>query len=297
MDETLPPDLITPAIPAFVVMMLVELAWLARHRESPQGPFVGYTLKDSAASITMGLGYSAIGLLWKGAAYGLYLAAYKLTPLRLGSGPWVWVLLFFADDFCYYWFHRLHHECRLLWASHVVHHSSQHYNLTTAVRQTWTPMTAVFFWLPLPLLGFHPAMVMVAQSINLLYQFWIHTEAVGRLGVLEWVLNTPSHHRVHHAINPQYLDKNYGGILIVWDRLFGTFTPEAERPRYGITKQLTTYNPLRIAFYEYGAIVRDALKPNPWRTRLGYIFRGPGWKPEPEPARAVPQASAPAPSP
>jgi sterol desaturase/sphingolipid hydroxylase (fatty acid hydroxylase superfamily) len=281
MTESAPVNLTHLAIPAFLVLMAVEIAWLARHRN--QG-HVGYTLKDTAASLTMGVGNVLITLGWKGVAFAFYLGLYHLSPLRPGSAPWVWVTLFVAEDLCYYWFHRIHHESRFFWASHVVHHSSQHYNLSTALRQPWVPMTGLLFWAPLPLLGFHPTLVLSAHAINLLYQFWIHTETIRRLGPLEWVLNTPSHHRVHHGANPRYLDRNYGGIFIIWDRLFGTFQAEQERPVYGLTKNLQTYNPVRIVFHEYVAIARDALRPNPLRVRLGYVFRNPAWKPEQVPA-------------
>ncbi|MFY0521899.1 sterol desaturase family protein [Archangium gephyra] len=272
------------ATPAFILLMAVEAFWLARHRDEGN---VGYAAKDTAASLTMGTVYSLIYMGWKGVEYAFYSVLYEATPLRLGNGLFAWVLLFFAEDLCYYWFHRVHHESRFFWASHVVHHSSQHYNLSTALRQTWTPMTGLLFWAPLPLLGFHPAMVLTAHAISLLYQFWIHTEAIGRMGPLEWVLNTPSHHRVHHGANPRYLDRNYAGILIIWDRLFGTFQAEDERPVYGLTKNLRTYNPLRIAFHEYAAILRDVRRPHPLRVRLGLVFRGPAWQP---PAASVPAA-------
>ena len=272
------------ATPAFLLLMAVEILWLARHR---QEGFVGYTVKDSAASLTMGTVYSLIYMGWKGVEYAFYSVLYEASPLRMGDGVLAWVLLFFAEDLCYYWFHRVHHESRVFWASHVVHHSSEHYNLSTALRQTWTPMSGLLFWAPLPLLGFHPAMVLLAHAVSLLDQFWIHTETIGRLGPLEWVLNTPSHHRVHHGANPRYLDRNYAGVLIIWDRLFGTFQAEDERPIYGLTKNIHTYNPLRIAFHEYAAILRDVRRPNPPRVRLGLVFRGPGWKP---PEGSVPAA-------
>ncbi|MDC0712763.1 sterol desaturase family protein [Stigmatella sp. ncwal1] len=281
MEELHIPDLIVLAIPFFIVSLIAE-GLIVQKMKREGRPLVGHTVRDTAASMSMGLGNLAINLVWKGAAFAVYAALYRLTPLRLGTGPWAWVLLFFADDFCYYWFHRVHHECRFFWASHVVHHSSQHYNLSTALRQTWTPMTGLPFWMPLALLGFHPVMIVTAQSISLLYQYWVHTEAIGRMGPLEWVLNTPSHHRVHHASNVQYLDKNYGGILIVWDRLFGTFQPEVETPVYGLTKNLHTFNPARIAFHEYAAILKDLQRPEPLRTRLGRVFHGPDWTPGPE---------------
>ena len=272
------PDLTLYAIPVFILTLFIE-GWLVARMRREGRDFVGHTRHDTAASLTMGLGYAAINLGWKGVAFAFYLALYNLTPLRMGTGPWAWVLLFFAEDLCYYWYHRVHHESRFFWASHVVHHSSQHYNLSTALRQTWTPMSGLLFWAPLALLGFHPVMIAIQQGISLLYQYWIHTEAIGRMGPLEWVLNTPSHHRVHHASDEKYLDTNYAGILIIWDRLFGTFQVEEERPTYGLTKNLTTYNPVRIAFHEYAAILRDVRKPNPWRVRLGYVFRRPAWKP------------------
>jgi sterol desaturase/sphingolipid hydroxylase (fatty acid hydroxylase superfamily) len=295
MTESAPhiPDLILLAIPVFILSMLGELALLAhlRKEQREQAQLLGYALKDSAASISMGLGNVAVNLVWKGLAFGLFSALYALTPLRLGFGVLAWVAVFFADDLAYYWFHRVHHESRLFWASHVIHHSSQRYNLSTALRQTWTPFTSWVFWAPLALLGFHPVLIVTAQSVSLLYQFFIHTEAVGKLGPLEWVFNTPSHHRVHHGSNPRYLDKNYAGILIVWDRLFGTFQEELaeDRPVYGLTKNIGTYNPVRIAFAEYGAIARDVLRARTWRERVGRALRNPAWQPAPP---APPSAAA-----
>jgi sterol desaturase/sphingolipid hydroxylase (fatty acid hydroxylase superfamily) len=214
-----------------------------------------------------------------------YAVLYELAPWHLPTDAWwVWVALFFADDLSYYWFHRVSHESRVFWASHVVHHSSQHYNLSTALRQTWVPMTYAPFWLWMPLVGFAPWMVLLAQAWSLIYQFGIHTERIGRLPrPVELVLNTPSHHRVHHGSNEQYLDKNYGGILVIWDRLFGTFEPEGERVRYGLTTDIDTYNPVRVAFHEYIDLWRDVRRARSWRTRWGLALHGPGWRPEAEP--------------
>ena len=186
----------------------------------------------------------------------------------------------FADDFSYYWFHRISHGSRYFWASHVVHHSSQKYNLGTALRQTWTGTLSgsFLFWIWLPLLGFHPAAVMSMQAISLLYQFWIHTEFIYKFPKpIEFIFNTPSHHRVHHATNLEYLDKNHAGILIIWDRMFGTFEEEKERPVYGLTTNLTTYNPVRIAFHEWTDMVRDVARAGSVRHALGYLFGPPGW--------------------
>ncbi|WP_224362476.1 sterol desaturase family protein [Hyalangium versicolor] len=292
MDNSHIPDLITPAIPFFVVSVIVE-ALVMRKLQADGRDVRGHTVKDTAASLTMGLGNVFINIFWKGVAFAGYLALYQLTPLRLGSlGPVSWVLLFFCEDLCYYWFHRVHHESRFFWAGHVTHHSSEYYNLSTALRQPWTTsITGWPFWAPLALLGFHPAMIVTAQSISLLYQYWIHTESIGRLGVLEWVLNTPSHHRVHHASNPQYLDKNYAGVLIIWDRLFGTFEPEQEKPIYGLTKNIHTFNPLRIVSHEFAAIWKDLHRPEPLRTRLARAFRNPAWKPQGEEASPPPPST------
>lgn len=273
-------DLIVWAVPGFIVLLALEaLAFRYLPEEGdPAERRLGYGRGDTLTNISMGLGNLAVNGGWKIVVVAIYAALYAVTPLRVDTQAWqAWVLLFVLDDLCYYAFHRVHHEVRLFWASHVVHHSSGRYNLSTAVRQTWTPMTGLPFWLVLPLLGFAPWMVLTQQSISLIYQFWIHTERVGRLGPLEWVLNTPSHHRVHHGSNAGYLDVNYGGILIVWDRLFGTFRPEVERPVYGLTTPLRTANPLRVAFHEWAAIGRDVRAARGMRARLGYVLGHPGW--------------------
>ena len=279
------------AIPFFVLLLVVE-ALTYRHLQSDG--LVGYELADTRTSIAMGLGNVAVNALWKLAVVAIYAALYELTPLRLDPGDWwVWVLLFFADDLAYYWFHRVSHESRVFWASHVVHHSSQHYNLSTAVRQTWVPMTYLPFWLPLPLLGFPPWTVLLAQSWSLIYQFGLHTERIGKLPrPLEAILNTPSHHRVHHGANEQYLDRNYGGILVVWDRLFRSFEPEDERVRYGLTTNIETHNVLRVAFHEYAAIGRDLKHARGWRRRASILLRGPGYTP-PEVTSAGERAAGP----
>jgi sterol desaturase/sphingolipid hydroxylase (fatty acid hydroxylase superfamily) len=268
------------AVPFFVLLLLVE-ALTYRHLRSDG--LVGYELQDTRTSLVMGTGNVVVNVLWKLAVVAIYAGLYELTPLRLDAGDWwVWVLLFFLDDLAYYWFHRVSHESRVFWASHVVHHSSQHYNLSTALRQTWVPMTYLPFWLPLPLLGFEPWMVLLAQSWSLIYQFGLHTERIGKLPrPLEAILNTPSHHRVHHGANEQYLDRNYGGILVIWDRLFGTFEPEGERVRYGLTKNLSTFNPVRVAFHEYAALGRDVRAARSWRARWNVLLRGPGYRPPP----------------
>ena len=269
------PDLILIlAIPAFILTMVIEGAWLPFSRRGRP-----YEPADTAASISMGLGYLVLEAGWRLAEVGLFTVLWNYRLFDLGEGALAWVVAIIGWDFLYYWYHRSGHEIRLLWASHVNHHSSRRYNLSTALRQTWTPFAGMFFFAPLALAGVRPAMIVAAGAINLLYQYWIHTETIDRLGPIEWVFNTPSHHRVHHGVNPQYIDRNYAGIFIVWDRLFGSFEPEGEPPVYGLTKNIETFNPLRIAFHEYRAIARDLRATKSWRERLGYLFRYPGWQP------------------
>jgi sterol desaturase/sphingolipid hydroxylase (fatty acid hydroxylase superfamily) len=201
----------------------------------------------------------------------------RLLP-ALGTGPAAVALAILGWDFIYYWNHRFSHESRYMWAMHVVHHSSERYNLSTALRQPVAD--ALGTTLPygtLCLLGVAPELITTARSVNLLYQFWIHTETIGRIGRPEAVLNTPSHHRVHHGSNRRYLDRNHGSILIVWDRLFGTFEPEEEPVRYGLTKNINTFNAGRIVGHEYAAILGDVARSTSWRERLSYVVRGPGW--------------------
>jgi len=266
------PDPVSLAAPFFVALIALELALT---KLTGRG---AYELKDMCASLAMGLGNVAAKLLVGGVALAAYQFAYAH---RLFDIPWAWwslALCFLAEDLAYYWFHRASHEVRFFWASHVIHHSSQHYNLSTALRQTWSGALGLtfVFWLPLPLLGFPPAMVLLFSGVSLVYQFWIHTELIGRLGPLEWVLNTPSHHRVHHATEPKYLDRNYAGVLIVWDRLFGSFQREEERPTYGILSNIATFNPLRIATHEWIAMGKDLLGARSLRAGWGSLFGPPG---------------------
>jgi len=272
--------LIYYAIPLFLATLALE-RWLVYRRERAadgETKLAGFTTKDSLASLSMGLGFLAINaalalLPFAGLAWLYQFRLFDIHPVW-----WSWLLLLFAEDFCYYWFHRLHHEVRALWAAHVNHHSSTHYNLTTALRQSWTtPFTGFIFWAPLPLLGFPVEMILIQKSISLLYQYWLHTELIGNLGWFEVIFNTPSHHRVHHGRNPLYLDRNHAGIFILWDKMFGTFEPEVESVDYGLTKNIHTYNPVRIAFHEWGSMLRDAWNAKTWRGRLGYLVMPPGW--------------------
>lgn len=277
-----PPDVVLWSIPAFVLLTAVEMV---SYRLRPDGEAAGYDARDTATSLGMGLGSLVFDFLWKLPVLAIYTAVYELTPLRVPVLWWTVPLILLAQDFLYYWSHRGHHTVRILWACHVVHHSSRKFNLTTALRQPWTTWTVWPFYLPLIALGVHPAAVAFCSSINLVYQFWVHTERVGTLPrPVELLLNTPSHHRVHHASQGGYLDRNFGGILIVWDRLFGSFVPETQRPVFGLTKNIDTHNPLRVATHEYLAIAREVRASDNWRERAGRVFRGPGWQPSAPPA-------------
>jgi sterol desaturase/sphingolipid hydroxylase (fatty acid hydroxylase superfamily) len=206
----------------------------------------------------------------------------------LGTGVAALAGATLAWDFIYYFNHRFMHESRYMWAIHVVHHSSQRYNLSTALRQPVADVFGTFVpYSVLCLLGFRPEMIASARGINLLYQYWIHTDTIRRLGPAEDVLNTPSHHRVHHGMNRQYLDRNHGSILIVWDKVFGTFEPERDEVVYGLTKNIGTYNPARIATHEHADILRDVARSTNWRDRLSFVVRGPGWAYEQHRARGL----------
>ena len=274
------PPIILYAIPFFVFAMLLEFFI------STKKNIKSYTAKDAFSSIAMGLGNVFIGFVSKlivfSALYFVY-ENYRLFTIPIAW--WSFLLLFFLDDLSYYWFHRISHENRLFWASHVVHHSSKHYNLSTALRQTWTGgFYSFIFWIWLPLLGFHPGMIVFQMAISLLYQFWIHTELIHKLpNWFEAFFNTPSHHRVHHGSNPIYLDRNHAGILIIWDRMFGTFQAELEEEKvtYGLVTNINTYNPVIIAFKEWGSLLSDAFSGNKSiSNRIKYIYKPPGWNHE-----------------
>ncbi len=266
------------AIPFFIGLLGVELYLNYRERTDH------YYWKDSLASISMGLGSIVVDLLSKSVAFWGFLFLYQNYGLfneALSYTLLGWVLLFFLDDFTFYWHHRLSHQVRLLWAAHVNHHSSTHYNLSTALRQSWSEVFYKYLWyLWLPILGFPPIMILTQISINLIYQFWIHTKRIQRFPAwFEFVFNTPSHHRVHHAKNVRYLDRNHAGTLIIWDRLFGTFSEEHpdDPVEFGITTNINTYNPLRIAGHEFANLARDVAQAPTWGDKWRYLWMPPGW--------------------
>lgn len=263
------------AFPALVLVTALEAALLRRRGAR-------YPWRESAVSLAIAVGHRASGLVAGGTVFAgfSWLWQHRLwsVPMNTWWGP---LLLFFAVEFLYYWHHRVSHECRWFWATHAVHHSARHLNLSAAYRLGWTGAVsgAALFFAPLPLLGFAPQAVVTALALNLLYQFWLHTELIPKLGWFERVFNTPSHHRVHHAMNAEYLDRNYGGVLIIFDRLFGTFAYERddEPCRYGWVKPLDSTNPLTIVFHEWLQVARDVKAANTWKARFAYLFGPPGW--------------------
>lgn len=296
-------DPTTLAAPLFILSVAWE--WWAVKTGRARGR---YETKDAIASMAMGMGNVVVNTLTGFATLWLMLLAwpYHLSVSTIsGWGfdgiPFTWwsvALAFVIYDFTYYWKHRLAHRIRWFWMEHVTHHSSTHYNLTTALRQPWFgPFTGlILLGLPMVLIGFHPYLIFFIAGLNLIYQFWIHTEAVDRMpGWFEAVFNTPSHHRVHHATNPRYLDSNYAGVFIIWDKMFGTFVPElhADKPVYGIVKPIGSHNPFVIAFHELGGLLRDCardgLRPDRWIRRA---VNAPGWSPDGAHNRSVELKSA-----
>ncbi|HEX2764514.1 MAG TPA: sterol desaturase family protein [Allosphingosinicella sp.] len=273
------PELPNPvywSIPAFIALLALEL-WIARRRGGGL-----HERRDTLTSLGLGTGSLVAGLLSAGGVAALSLWVYRFHLFEIGYAWWAFILCFVLDDLAYYAFHRSAHRVRWFWASHVVHHTSERYNLSTALRQTWTGFLSLnfLFRLPLFLIGFPPPLVFFCAGVNLVYQFWIHTETIGRMPRwFEAVMNTPAHHRVHHAVNPRYLDRNYAGVFIVWDRLFGSFEPERDEdpPRYGTVKPLGSYNLLWAAFHEWAEMAKDAWRAPGLETKLAYLVREPGW--------------------
>lgn len=270
------PNYIALAIPFFFMLIGLEL-WVARAR----GRQV-YRLPDAFADMGCGILQQTIALFLGAlllAGYSFFFQHYSLVRFEPGSAM-PWLIAFVAVDFLYYWWHRLSHEVNFLWAVHVVHHQSEDYNLAVALRQAiFSGITIWPFYLPMAFLGVPPVVMASMGALSMLYQFWIHTELIGKLGFLERFLNTPSHHRVHHATNPQYLDKNYAAILIIWDRLFGTFEEEREQPIYGITRPLRSFNPLYAQVAEWVELAREARKAPRWADKVRIWFASPAWHP------------------
>lgn len=271
------------SIPIFFLLIGIELVFDAVKRRREGKGF--YRLNDAFANISCGVIDQSTGVFVKVFTIGAYAVTYELfqnwVPWDMQENWLSFAILFVSADLAYYWSHRLGHEVNLFWTGHVVHHQSEEYNLSVALRQgSFQKLLLFWVYLPLAMIGFPPEWFVVSMGFNLLYQFWIHTELVGNMGVLEYVLNTPSHHRVHHGRNPKYIDKNHAGVFIIWDRMFGTFQKEEERPTYGITRPLNTFNPVMAHVQPFKNLVLDLKRIPSWGDRVRYLFSPPGWYPE-----------------
>jgi sterol desaturase/sphingolipid hydroxylase (fatty acid hydroxylase superfamily) len=258
--------------PLFIAFILIESIISVYHNRRL------YIVKDSAVSVLLGIGglLSDIGMKFIG--FGVLDFFSRHAFFHIESTAWSWVAVFFAQDFCFYWLHRTEHFCRFFWAVHVNHHSSEKFNFTVALRSSvLQPLYRFVFYIPAALCGFTGAQIMFMYALNQSYSFFVHTTTIGRLGFLEWFLVTPSHHRVHHGSNVQYLDRNMGQVLIIWDRLFGTFAEETEPVKYGITTNVQSYNPIKVIFHEWFNIARDVRKAPTLRDKFNYVFAPPGW--------------------
>ncbi|MBI38387.1 MAG: sterol desaturase [Leptospiraceae bacterium] len=288
------PTFVTYAIPAFFLLILVELVfqWLTGKRL--------YNFSDSITDLSTGVLNRLFTLFYLAltvSIYSLFYEHFRLIEWDLSDTTSLWtsaIVGFLSFDFLYYWAHRMSHEMNFLWAGHVVHHQSEEFNLTVALRQpAFHQLFTWIFFIPLAFLGIHPALLVAIGEISLIYQFWIHTRVIRRMGPLEWFLNTPSHHRVHHGRNPEYIDKNHGGTLIIWDRLFGTFKKENQEPVYGIVKPFRSYNPLWANLHYWNEILEMVKRAPSLKEKVLIWFRRPGYDPaNPDQPIIIPQVDA-----
>ncbi len=261
------------AIPFFFLAMGIEI-WIDRYQQTKR-----YRLNDSITNLSAGTSQQVVGIFLKVITLGVYEAVYaNFAVFHVPHTWWSWIVAFVLYDLCYYVAHRMSHEVNLFWSGHVVHHQSEEYNLSVALRQSWFQgVWTAPVYLPMALLGFDTTQLLIVGGFNLIYQFWIHTEMIGRMGFLEWFMNTPSHHRVHHGRNPKYIDKNHAGTFIIWDRLFGTFQVEEERPVYGITTPINSWNPVWANFSHYEQIGLQLRQAHTLTDKLKVLFYKPGW--------------------
>lgn len=265
------PDIIVYAAPIMFVFVLLEY-FVSRFNNHDR--FEG---KETVGSVIVGVGNVVIGLLIKTTLFFLFIAVYNLVPWRMEHAWWTLIPCYIIFDFCSYWAHRTSHHVRFLWGTHVTHHSADHYNLTVSFRLSWIQYVKILFFLPVSLAGFHPIIIFVTNQIAVLYQFWQHTEYIKKLHpAIEYILATPSSHRVHHGSQEKYINKNFGATFSFWDRMFGTFQPEEEKPIYGITHTIDRKNdPIQINFHEYVDIIADVRKARSLREAMFYIVGDP----------------------
>lgn len=265
------PDIIIWAAPFMFFFVLLEIL-ISRWQNKEY-----YEKKETIGSVLTGLGNVAVGFLLKTLLLSSFILVYNLVPWRFALNWWSFIPCYILFDFCSYWAHRISHNYRFFWATHVAHHSGEHYNLTVSFRLSWVQYIKIIFFLPVGLIGFHPLVIFLTNQVGVLFQFWVHTEYIRKLHpAIEYILATPSNHRVHHGSQPKYINKNYGATFIIWDRMFGTYQPEEEQVIYGITKNIEhKHDPIHINFHEYGEIIRDVRSAKTWREKLFYIFGDP----------------------
>ncbi len=264
------PPIILWAAPFMVSLVLIEWFIIARKQRKK------YDGKDSFAAALVGIGNLISSAITRSGMFLVILFFYNLVPWSIPTTWWSYVLCIIGLDFCRYWAHRIAHEQRVLWSTHVTHHSSEQYNWTVSFRLSWFQQIKVIFFIPMAMAGFHPVVFFICHQIEVLYQFWIHTELIRKLPKpIEYIFTTPSHHRVHHARNQRYLDKNYGSTLIIWDRIFGTFQAEDETPEYGILQPVNSYNPIKLVFHELVDLVKDLRHANSFRHAMYILFGSP----------------------
>jgi len=264
------------SIPIFFILIGIELVVeRLSHRKL-------YRLPDAIANLSCGITSQLSGLFMRVLAIGVYEVIYSNLAFFTLERNWMyWLVLFLLTDFAYYWAHRMSHEINLFWGGHVVHHQSEEYNLSVALRQSSFQVVWTFaFSLPIAFLGFNTLDFALISALNTLYQFWIHTETINKMGWFEYIFNTPSHHRVHHGRNPKYIDKNHAGSLIIWDKMFGTFQAEEERPTYGITKPINSWNAVWANFSHYAEMAKEMKMIPSWGDKIKYMFKKPGWLPD-----------------
>lgn len=266
------PDIIVWAAPVMFFFVLIEYL-ISKHQNKQY-----YHKKETIGSTLVGIGNVLIGVIIKTILLYAFLFVYNLIPWRMEFSWWTLIPCYIIFDFCSYWTHNISHRLRFFWATHVAHHSGEHYNLTISFRLSWVQYIKIIFFLPVSLIGFHPVIIFITNQIAVLFQFWVHTEYIKKLHpAIEYILATPSNHRVHHGSQEKYINKNYGATFIIWDRIFGTYQKEDEKVIYGLTHNIDhKHDPIHINFHEYYDIIKDVKQARTFREKLFYIFGDPG---------------------
>jgi sterol desaturase/sphingolipid hydroxylase (fatty acid hydroxylase superfamily) len=265
------PDLLVWAAPAMFGFVIIEFTASYFQNKSY------YSKKETLGSVLVGIGNVLIGLVLKTFLFVVFVWIYNALPCRMTLNWWTLIPCYIFFDFCSYWTHNISHRVRFFWATHVVHHSSTHFNLTVSFRLSWMQYIKIIFIFPVALMGFHPVIIFFTSQVAVLFQFWVHTEYIRKLHpAIEYILATPSNHRVHHGSQPKYINKNYGATFVIWDRIFKTYQAEEEQVEYGITEDITKKsNPIHINFHEYRSILKDVESTTSWKRKWQYVFGDP----------------------